>query len=191
MRHYPAGEPARHDDGRYSWPPPPAVPCQSCRDRRPTLVPKDEIVQAMRVQGYVCCASADLGVADGKRLVTLLFRRFEPDSVRFDKTLSAILGHLIFGYHVLDTGSLLGFGPAEESGTTRPDKPARGHRRISYRLRRPSNRSLRRDPRCAAVAPRTPQTSLRNEVQTRHFSPTTRGTGHSTLIRVLGCVVSL
>jgi hypothetical protein len=43
----------------------------------PTLVPKEEAVQTMSVQGYICCANTHRDVADGKRLVALLFRPFE------------------------------------------------------------------------------------------------------------------
>jgi hypothetical protein len=39
----------------------------------PTLVPKEELVLAMRSQGYLCRESAVCEVADGKRLIGLLF----------------------------------------------------------------------------------------------------------------------
>jgi hypothetical protein len=48
-----------------------------------------------------------------------------------------ILAHM-FSWHVGYKWPFR-FGTAEESGPTPPDKPARGHREISYRLVRPSN----------------------------------------------------
>jgi hypothetical protein len=59
---------------------PPAI-ARAVETGHPTLVPKEDIAQAMRVQGYVCCANANQDVADGKRLVALLFRRFEADYI--------------------------------------------------------------------------------------------------------------
>jgi hypothetical protein len=42
---------------------------------RPTLVPKEEFLRAMSAAGYECTETATRDVADGKRLIALLFRR--------------------------------------------------------------------------------------------------------------------